>query len=271
MLKISDMANLANTTRRTLIFYDEEGIFKPDKRTEAGYRYYNYDQLYDLMFILGLRSLDIPLEEIKKIETQSANVPEFQLIDAEAKIDKKINELAKIKKVLCKKIEDQSTTDESALYQPEIKQRPEIGFWCSRQSISCTKEEVAQLFSEFYKQLGSLAVMDTTKSGFLTKLSVENPDGYADASFRIIKQTIDDQQDVLIPIIKKSGGDYVTVLVENNLAGISKGLSRLKAFCHNHHLKTNNHLWQINTGDTLIETGSSKYGWLEFAVLNETH
>ncbi|ORM96130.1 MAG: hypothetical protein ACFWTW_03205 [Lentilactobacillus parabuchneri] len=29
MLKISDMANLANTTRRTLIFYDEEGIFKP--------------------------------------------------------------------------------------------------------------------------------------------------------------------------------------------------------------------------------------------------
>lgn len=96
MLKISDMANLANTTRRTLIFYDEEGIFKPDKRTEAGYRYYNYDQLYDLMFILGLRSLDIPLEEIKKIETQSANVPEFQLIDAEAKIDKKINELAKI-------------------------------------------------------------------------------------------------------------------------------------------------------------------------------
>ena len=41
MLKISEMAKLANTTRRTLIFYDEEGVFQPKSRNNAGYRYYN--------------------------------------------------------------------------------------------------------------------------------------------------------------------------------------------------------------------------------------
>lgn len=32
MLKISEMAKLANTTRRTLVYYDEEGIFSPVKK-----------------------------------------------------------------------------------------------------------------------------------------------------------------------------------------------------------------------------------------------
>lgn len=42
MLKISEMAKLANTTRRTLIFYDEQGVFQPVKKSASGYRYYDY-------------------------------------------------------------------------------------------------------------------------------------------------------------------------------------------------------------------------------------
>lgn len=263
------MAKLANTTRRTLIFYDEEGIFTPESKTQAGYRYYDYSQLYDLMFILGLRTLDISLEEIKKIKSQSHDVSTSQLLNAQNKIDDKINELVRIQKVLNKKIEDQTNIQEESLYQSTIKMRTKTFFWCSRQSVSCTEEEVAQLFSEFYKQLDSLAVMDTTKSGFLTNLSVNNPNGYAEASFRVIKEVIDNDHQVLVPVMEKNAGQYACILVENNVVGIHRGLTELKKFCTIHNLTTGDYLWQINADSTLIGTGSSKYGWLEFAVLNE--
>lgn len=71
MLKISEMAKLANTTRRTLIFYDEEGLFCPAEKNSAGYRYYQYDQLYELLFILGLRNLGVPVEKIKQLQSNN--------------------------------------------------------------------------------------------------------------------------------------------------------------------------------------------------------
>ncbi|WP_409021636.1 MerR family transcriptional regulator [Dellaglioa sp. P0083] len=269
MLKISEMAKLANTTRRTLIFYDQENIFKPAQKNESGYRYYDYNQLYDLLFILGLRSLDISVAEIKEIKIHSKGVPTPQLLSAQSKIDNKIDELVKIKNVINKKIKEQSVTKDTTLYQPKIENRMKTIFWCSRQSVGCTEEEVAQLFSEFYKQLDALAVMDTTQSGFFTPLAVDNPIGYAEASFRIIKEKIADDYDVFIPIMEKHAGNYACILVENNEAGIHQGLTKLKSFCQKNKLKTADYLWQLNSGDTLIETGSSKYGWLEFAILNE--
>lgn len=269
MLKISEMAKLANTTRRTLIFYDQEGIFKPAHKTQSGYRYYDYNQLYDLLFILGLRNLDISLEEIKKINNQPHDLPDSQLLSAQSKIDDKINELVRIQKVLNKKIEAQTNIPEESLYQPAIKIRTKTAFWCSRQSVSCTEEEVAQLFSEFYKQLDSLAVMDTTQSGFLTNLSVNNPNNYADASFRVIKAVSDTDSQILVPVVEKNAGKYACILVENNAVGIHHGLTELKKFCDNNNLTTSDYLWQINADSSLIETGASKYGWLEFAILNE--
>lgn len=267
MLKISEMAKLANTTRRTLIFYDQTDIFKPAEKNDAGYRYYEYEQLYDLMFILGLRSLDIPLDEIKAIKSQTNQRDSPQLITARKKIDKKINELVEIQKVIDNKLSEQTNVDELALYHPKIEEQIQMKFWCSKQSVNCTEEEVALLFSNFYKQLDSLAITNTTKSGFLTELSIDNPTGYADASFRVIKEVTDTEQNIYIPIMEKVTGNYASILVENTLEGIVQGLTKLKDFCQENNLKTEDHLWQINIGEILVKTGSSKYGWLGFAII----
>ena len=67
MLTIRKFAELADTTRRTLLFYDEQDLFKPAKVAENGYRYYSYDQLYDLTFILELRKLGLSVLQIKNL------------------------------------------------------------------------------------------------------------------------------------------------------------------------------------------------------------
>ncbi|AVK64328.1 transcriptional regulator [Lactobacillus sp. CBA3606] len=268
MLKISEMAKLAHTTRRTLIFYDQEALFTPNYKTKAGYRYYDYDQLYELLFILGLRNLSIPLEKIKKIKDQSTDVAISQLLDTQSKIDDKINELVRIKKVINKRLENQAVIANTSFYQPVVNERHKKRFWCSRQSVGCTAAEVAQLFSEFYHQLDSLAVMDTNKSGFLTTLAVDQPADYDTASFRIIREVMTDAATIPMPTIEKAAGKYACVLVENNAAGIHHGLTKLKAFCHTNGLATEKFLWQINASSTFIKTGSSKYGWLEFAIID---
>ncbi|MSE09761.1 MerR family transcriptional regulator, partial [Lactobacillus salivarius] len=73
MLKISEMAKLANTTRRTLIFYDEQDVFHPIERSSSGYRYYKYEQLYELLFILSMKDMGLSLNQIKEIQNDSSS------------------------------------------------------------------------------------------------------------------------------------------------------------------------------------------------------
>ncbi|KAF0371921.1 MerR family transcriptional regulator [Pediococcus acidilactici] len=266
MLKISEMAKLADTTRRTLIFYDEKDVFKPARKTSTGYRYYTYDQLYDLMFIRGLRSLDIPLDKIKKIK--NTNEATNELLVTQKQIDQKLSELIKIKKIINKRLEKNNCLKLENLYQPIIKEHNQLFFWCSPQSISCTAEEVAEMFSKFYKELDDLAVVNTGKSGFLTNLSLKDPNGYDEASFRIIKENDLAKRSAVMPMIERPSGKYVSICVENTLKGIHKGLNQLKIFCTQNNLKTNEYLWQINASDDLVENGASKYGWLEYSIIN---
>ncbi|AEJ23629.1 transcriptional regulator [Weissella koreensis] len=106
--------------------------------------------------------------------------------------------------------------------------------------------------------------------GLLTNLSLDNPTGYMDASFLILKESSNDDNKVLMPLIEKEAGQYASILVENTTDGINLGLNKLKLFCQNKKIQTDDHLWQINSDDTLIENGASKYGWLEFRTISNT-
>lgn len=66
-MRISEVAKLTGITVRTLHYYDEIGLLKPNEITEAGYRLYSKDDLEILQQILFFRELDFPLSEIKEI------------------------------------------------------------------------------------------------------------------------------------------------------------------------------------------------------------
>jgi len=266
MLKISEMAKLANTTRRTLIFYDEEGVFQPKSRNDAGYRYYEYSQLYDLLFILGLKKMGVSLSRIKELQSTTDKAMVNELLDVQASIDSKIDELSKIKSVVSQKL-NKETGLEVPLYQAMALQRPQVQFWCSKASVSCTAEEVAELFSSFYQQLDTLALMDGSQSGFLTDLPGAQADLYADAGFRVIKESTTNNSGKAMPKIEKLAGKYAVVKVENNTPGICKGLKQLNEFCVKNNYKLNSDLWQMDTGDeSLKEHGGTKFAFLEYLI-----
>ncbi len=78
LMTVHEVAKLTGITARTLHYYDEIGLLKPGRVTEAGYRMYDDTALARLQNILLFRELGFPLKEIKTI----LDSPDFDLSEA---------------------------------------------------------------------------------------------------------------------------------------------------------------------------------------------
>lgn len=67
MRTVKQVSELTGISVRTLHYYDEIGLFKPSRVTEAGYRMYDDDALQALQQILFFKELDFPLKDIRAI------------------------------------------------------------------------------------------------------------------------------------------------------------------------------------------------------------
>ena len=100
-IKTGDFAKLCGTSKRTLIHYDEIGLFKPAYTDERGYRYYSENQ-FDVFFtITCLRELGMPLKEIGAF--LSHRTPERLkqlLLEQEKEVLREEKRIQKIKQVI---------------------------------------------------------------------------------------------------------------------------------------------------------------------------
>jgi len=64
---VSQLARLSGVSRRTLRYYDQEGLLPPAGVTEAGYRIYGAEQVERLQQILFYRELGLALKDIRRI------------------------------------------------------------------------------------------------------------------------------------------------------------------------------------------------------------
>jgi DNA-binding transcriptional MerR regulator len=77
-LTVKQLATLAGITARTLHYYDEIDLLKPDFVAENGYRRYGEQAVLRLQQILFYRELDFPLETIRDLISR----PEFDVVRA---------------------------------------------------------------------------------------------------------------------------------------------------------------------------------------------
>lgn len=68
--QVSDFAEKAGVTVRTLHHYDRLGLLKPSGRTEAGYRLYGERDFARLQQIVTLKFIGLPLRQIKELLDQ---------------------------------------------------------------------------------------------------------------------------------------------------------------------------------------------------------
>lgn len=98
---IGQAAKFLNVSKDTLRYYDKIGIISPKKDNTNRYRYYTMDEVISLTYILTLKELDIPLEEIKSIVHNNKLSDMVKVIERQNEIiDKKMKELEKIKSTI---------------------------------------------------------------------------------------------------------------------------------------------------------------------------
>lgn len=68
MLSIGEFSKMCGVSTKTLRYYDEIGLIRPEEiNPENGYRYYSVSQLHKMLFIQRLKSYHFTLEETKVI------------------------------------------------------------------------------------------------------------------------------------------------------------------------------------------------------------
>ena len=71
MYTIGKLAKRYGISRSAILYYDSEGLLKPDQRLPNGYRLYSEKSSEKLKIILQHRSAGIALSEIKKIVSET--------------------------------------------------------------------------------------------------------------------------------------------------------------------------------------------------------
>lgn len=125
---IGEMSKLHNVPIKTLRYYDEIGLFKPDYvNPESGYRYYSYKQFESLNTIRYLRYLEIPLKEIQTYMQVRGKREYLALLEKEKGIiEEKIQVLKQIGRNIDRQIgEVESTYEIKVLDQVVVKELPE--------------------------------------------------------------------------------------------------------------------------------------------------
>lgn len=111
LLTIGQFAAMHGINKKTLMWYDETGLFKPAFiNPENGYRCYTYYQSPILETILLLRELDVSISEIQDfMNNRSAANLKSLLEEKISDLERSITHLQAVRKTLCKYQQNMST------------------------------------------------------------------------------------------------------------------------------------------------------------------
>ncbi len=138
MYRIGEFSKLTKTTIKTLRYYDEIGLLKPEYVDEEnGYRYYSTSQLFSLHKIISLRQIGLSVADT--LNVISGDNVENILLGRKAEIQSFLNEaqnqLARINCILSENEEDLFMN-----YQVVIKELPECIVYSKRMKLDSYKD-----------------------------------------------------------------------------------------------------------------------------------
>ena len=123
MYKIGDVVKELRINKETIRYYEKIGLLKNIKKDSNGYRIYSDDDVRTLQFILMAKEYKFTLKEIdtllKIVFLEISGLNKSEIVDKVNnkidEIDKKIEELSTIRRVLSK-INDNVLTDKNICY-----------------------------------------------------------------------------------------------------------------------------------------------------------
>ena len=208
-LSISEMAQIHRISRQTLIYYDKIDLFKPDIVEENGYRFYSPAQIPLLREICFLRSIDIPLDEIRKNNKYNSSASTTDLlISQKAKIEDMIEKLEGQKRSIERRMAIYNKTENSE-FKPYIQYFPDrTVIYSDWPGTSHTPEDMHIALMKAWNDSAEFDILPTSLYGTLFEkddVIGGTPLAHAKSCFIIDSEVNDKVPNVRI----LEGGEYV--------------------------------------------------------------
>lgn len=75
-MKINEVEQIVGITKKNIRFYEDQGLITPSRNKENGYRNYTDEDILTLQKIKLLRTLAVPIEDIRKLEENYLSLTE---------------------------------------------------------------------------------------------------------------------------------------------------------------------------------------------------
>ena len=111
-MKIGQLSKTSGCSVQTIRYYEREGLLLSPERSDGNFRLYNDSALKQLEFVKHCRSLDIPLNDIKRL-IELKNKPEESCSSVNALIDQQlelVNQRMKELKALKAELQQMAST-----------------------------------------------------------------------------------------------------------------------------------------------------------------
>lgn len=208
-LSISEMARIHKISRQTLIYYDKIDLFKPDIVEENGYRFYSVEQIPTLREICFLRSIDMPLDEIRKNNKYNASKSTIELLTEQRnKIDDQIDILMRQKRQIENRLNlySKSKNMDSAPYMQFFPERKLI---CADWNpAKRTREEMRTALIKAWNSAEKFDILPTSFYGALLDMEdVKKGDPFAHIKSCFIVDA--DEAEHIPDIVTLKSGEYV--------------------------------------------------------------
>jgi DNA-binding transcriptional MerR regulator len=133
MFQIGELSKMGKTTVKTLRYYEETGLLKPEKVDgETGYRFYTTEQLILLHRILSLRQVGLSIAEIAIILSggDEEEILDRRRSEIKSELREAKDQLSRIEFILSGREEEKMLE-----YQARIKELPECIVYCKTLTV----------------------------------------------------------------------------------------------------------------------------------------
>ena len=107
-MKINEVEAIVGISKKSIRFYEEEGLLCPQRNSENGYRNYSDADMDTLLKIKALRKLGLPLDEIRSLQQGRLTVPDA-LRRHRITLERDAENLRQAQ-ILCTRLEDSAAT-----------------------------------------------------------------------------------------------------------------------------------------------------------------
>ncbi len=251
LLTIGQFAAMHGINKKTLMWYDEIGLFQPvSVNPENGYRCYNYHQSPVLETILLLRELDVSIKDIQAfMNNRSASSLKCLLEEKVADLDLRISHLQAVRTTLCSHCQNLSTLLTMDLSEISIIERKERCLVTVDINSETSFEDEVELITAQTEKY-HLGRLHDASYGSMISVSSLIHGNYSDYSKLFIE----------IPFLTyhtglyiSPSGKYLRAFHKGNWNNIPKRYEEIFAFAKKNHLKLYEYSYEVGINENVID------------------